>query len=173
VRTSSAIPTVARVASVIASATVMLIALPLGAAASPADFGPTARSAVAAGVVYGGHTKDGFPVVIEVSKNGHQIMRASVAIRLQCSAGGFFTVPDSYIKLPVNKKGKFGVAYGPETVRNDDGTTTDFEGSIGGAFNAARTKVSGTWQTKTTDHDGTGAATDTCDSGTVSWSAKD
>jgi hypothetical protein len=123
--------------------------------------------------VYGGQAKDGLPVVIEVSKNRHQIVRASIAIRLQCSAGGFFTVPDSYIKLPVNKKGKFGVAYGPETVRNDDGTTTDFEGSISGAFNAARTKVSGTWQTKMTDHDGTGAVTDACDSGTVSWSAKD
>jgi hypothetical protein len=91
---------------------------------------------------------------------------------LQCSGGGF-TVPDSYIKLRVNKKGKFGVVYGPETVRNDDGTTTDFEGSISGAFNAPRTKVSGTWQTKMTEHDGTGAVTDTCDSGTVGWSAKD
>jgi hypothetical protein len=171
-RTSSVSPTVACVASVIASATA-IFALPLGAAASPADSGPTARSAAAAGVVYGGHAKDGFPVVIEVSKNRHQIVRASIAIRLQCSAGGFFTVPDSYVKLPVNKKGKFGVAYGPETVRNDDGTTTDFQGSISGAFNAARTKVSGTWQTKMTDHDGTGAVTDTCDSGTVSWSAKD
>jgi hypothetical protein len=123
--------------------------------------------------VYGGHAKDDFPVVIEVSKNRHQIVRASIAIRLQCSACGFFTVTDSYIKLPVNKKGKFGVVYGPETVRNDDGTTTDFEGSISGAFNAARTKVLGTWQTKMTSHDGTGAVTDTCDSGVVSWNAKD
>jgi len=124
--------------------------------------------------VYGGRqAKDGFPVVIEVTKNRRKIVRASIAIRLYCSAGGFYTVPDDYTKLSVNKKGKFGVAYGPETVRNDDGTTSDYAGSISGSFNAAHTKVSGTWQAKETDYDGAGAVTDTCDSGTVSWSAKD
>ena len=123
--------------------------------------------------MYGGQGKDNFPVVVEVTKNRRKIVRATIAIRLLCTAGGFFTVPDVYTKLSVNKKGKFGVAYGPETVRNDDGTTTDYEGSISGSFNAARTKVSGTWQAKMTEHDGTGAVTDTCDSGTVSWSAKD
>jgi hypothetical protein len=58
------------------------------------------------------------------------------------------------------------------TTRNDDGTTTDFEGSVSGAFNKARTKATGKWTFKATDHDATGAVTDTCDSGSVSWSAK-
>jgi hypothetical protein len=152
----------------------MLMTLQLGVAvAAPADGGPTARTAGAGGVVYGGlTTPNGFPVVIEVSKNRRQIVRATIGIRLQCSSGGTFTVPDEYTKVPVSKKGKFAVAFGPETVRNSDGTTSDFEGSFTGAFNAARTKVSGKWQSKETDHDGTGAVTDTCDSGVVNWSAK-
>jgi hypothetical protein len=153
-----------------------LIVWPLGAAASPRGAGPTARTAAAAGVVYGGLTNatDRFPVVVEVSKNRKQIVRASAGIRLQCSSGtGGFTIPDSYGKLKVSKTGKFGVSFGPETFRNDDGTTDDVQGSISGAFNAARTKVSGKWQYKLTHHDATGAVVDTCDSGVVSWSAKD
>src|SRR3954470_10208055 len=88
-----------------------LIVWPLGAAASPRDAGPTARTAAAAGVVYGGLTQatDRFPVVIEVSKNRKQVVRASAGIRLQCSSGGSFTVPDSFDKLKVSKTGKFGV----------------------------------------------------------------
>jgi hypothetical protein len=152
-----------------------LVAWPLGATASPGNVGPRAWTASAAGVVYGGLTQgtDRFPVVIEVSKSRKQIVRATAAIRLRCSSGGSFTIPDSFDKLKVSKKGKFGVSYGPETFRNDDGTTDDVEGSISGAFNAARTKVSGKWQSKLTHHDATGAVVDTCDSGVVSWSAKD
>ena len=165
---------VSRVGSLGALVGASSIALPVGAAASAGDASPTARAAAAAGGVYGGLTKgDEFPVVIEASKNRHQIVRATIGIRLYCTSGGSFTVPDEYVKLSVSKKGKFSVYYGPEIERNSDGTTTDWEGSISGAFNAARTKVSGKWQLKATDHDGTGAVTDTCDSGSVSWSAKD
>jgi hypothetical protein len=62
--------------------------------------------------------------------------------------------------------------FGPVTQRNDDGTTIDFEGTISGTFNSSRTRVSGTWAFKGTEHDAAGAVTDTCDSGSVSWSAK-
>jgi hypothetical protein len=44
----------------------------------------------------------------------------------------------------------------------------DFEA----AFNKARTKVKGTWATTMTFHDAAGAVTDTCESGTVNWTAK-
>jgi hypothetical protein len=81
-------------------------------------------------------------------------------------------VPDGYRALAVNKQRRFNASFGPTTTRNDDGTTTDFEGSISGTFNKARTKASGRWSLKATDHDATGAITDTCDSGRVSWTAK-
>jgi hypothetical protein len=74
--------------------------------------------------------------------------------------------------MSVSKKRKFGASFGPVTSRNDDGTTTDFEGSDSGAFNKARTKASGKWSLKATDRDASGAVTDTCDSGSINSTVK-
>jgi hypothetical protein len=129
-------------------------------------------AAAAAGTTYGGLTSQGFPVIVDVSRNGRQVVRAVIAIRLSCTSGDTAIIPDRWTKLDVSKTGKFAIAFGPETVRNSDGTTTDFEGKMSGAFNRARTTISGKWQFKGTDHDTSGAVTDTCDSGSVSWKAK-
>ena len=58
------------------------------------------------------------------------------------------------------------------TERNDDGTTIDLQGAVSGKFNRSMTSISGTWSFKATEHDATGAVTDTCDSGTINWTAK-
>jgi hypothetical protein len=149
----------------------MLASAPLAAAAEP-ERGSTLAHSAAAGVSYGGLTSQGFPVIVEVNKTRRKIVRTIIAIRLTCTAGGFVIIPDSYGRLSVTKTGKFNSSFGPVTQRNDDGTTTDLEGSVRGAFNTLRTKVSGKWSFKGTDHDASGAVTDTCDSGSVSWSAK-
>lgn len=145
---------------------------PLTAAARPDGGSPRATAAAAGGTVYGGVTAQGFPVVIETAKNGRKVANATVGIRLTCTSGAIFAVPDDYRALSVTKKRKFSVSFGPVTNRNDDGTTTDVEGSMRGTFNKARTKVSGKWSLKATDHAASGAVTDTCDSGSVSWKAK-
>jgi hypothetical protein len=150
----------------------MLASAPLAAAAAPEHGSTVARAAAAAGVSYGGLTSQDFPVVVEVNRTGRKVVRADIAIRLTCTAGGFTIGPDSFGRLSVRKTGKFGSSFGPETRRNDDGTTTDFEGMVSGAFNSRRTKVAGKWSFKATEHDVSGAITDTCDSGSVSWSAK-
>ena len=150
----------------------VIVASPLAAAARPEDGSSRATTAAAGGTVYGGDTAQGFPVVIETSKNGRRVVDASIAIRMTCTSGGAATVPDGYRGLAVNKKRKFKASFGPTTSRNDDGTTTDFEGSVKGAFNSLRDKVAGKWSFKATDHDTSGAVTNTCDSGSVSWSAK-
>lgn len=80
--------------------------------------------------------------------------------------------PDEYTRLPVSRSGRFSVRFGPVTQRNDDGTTIDLEGRMSGRLNSTKTRITGTWQFKATDHDATGAVTDTCDSGSVSWRAK-
>ena len=153
-------------------AAVVLAVVPLTAEARPDHGGPLATSAAAAGTVFGGTTAQDMPVVIETSKNGRRVTRAITAIRLTCTAGGIVTLGDGYQKLPVSKKRKFGFTFGPSTQRNDDGTTTDLEGSISGAFNKARTSASGTWTFKATNRDAAGTVTDTCDSGRVTWKAK-
>jgi hypothetical protein len=72
----------------------------------------------------------------------------------------------------VSTKRKFGASFGPDTQRFDDGTSADFEGSISGALNRTRSRVSGTWRVKVTEYNSAGAVTDTCDSGSVRWTAK-
>jgi hypothetical protein len=149
-----------------------LVVSPLTAAARPEHGSSRATTAGAGGTVYGGVTPQRFPVVIEASKNGRKVVEATIAIRLTCTSGGIVNLPDGYTAMSVSKKRKFSASFGPTTNRNDDGTTTDFQGSISGAFNKARTKASGKWSLKATDHDAAGAITDTCDSGSISWSAK-
>jgi hypothetical protein len=149
-----------------------LVVWPLTAAAGPEQGGSRATTAAAGGTVYGGVTAQDFPVVVETSKNGRKVVKATIAIRLTCTSGGVFILPDGYTAMSVSKKRKFSASFGPMTSRNDDGTTTDFEGSISGAFNKARTKASGKWSLKATDHDASGAITDTCDSGSINWTAK-
>jgi len=140
------------------------------AAAGGDHAGSRATTAAAGGTVYGGLTTQHFPVVIEASKNGRAVVHAYIAIRLTCTSGGSGTVPDDYAGLSVKAR-KFSVSFGPDTERNDDGTTIDVEGTMRGTFNKARTKVSGTWSVKATDHDAGGAITDTC-AASVSWTAK-
>ena len=152
------------------SAAALLSVVPL-AAASAGTRTPAARSAAAAGAVLGGTTSQDFPVVIEPRSNRRQIVRAVIGISLGCTSGGEVAMPDFYTNLKVNKRGKFSAAYGPQTVRGNDGTTSDFEGTLSGKLNAARTKASGKWHLKVTYFSAAGAVTDTC-SGSVTWKAK-
>jgi hypothetical protein len=152
-------------------AVAVIVGVPMAASAS-APHTPTARTAAASGAVLGGVTPQDFPVVIELNKKGTRVVRASIALHMTCTSGAAFNVSDGYRGMRISKKRKFASSFGPETNRNSDATTTDFEGSVSGALNKARTKLSGKWQLKITDHDSAGAVTDTCDSGSVSWKAK-
>jgi hypothetical protein len=172
---NEAVPRPRRIGGACAVAAAVLAALtvaPLAAAARPDRGSAHAVATAAAGTVYGGATAQQFPVVITASKNGRKVVMAHIAIRLNCTSGATITLPDGYRGLSVSKKRKFSAAFGPETNRNADGTTTDLEGTMSGAFNKARTKVSGKWTYTWTDRDASGAVTDTCASGSVSWKAK-
>jgi hypothetical protein len=171
VQRSSVVGNVARAPRYSALAIALVATAAVAATAAPSQGSSAASSAARVGVSYGGVTSQDFPVVVDVNRRRSRVVRAVIAIRLSCTAGGFNTVPDGYTKLSI-RRGKFSASFGPATQRNDDGTTTDFEGAISGTFNSSRTKVSGTWAFKGTEHDAAGAVTDTCDSGSVSWSAK-
>ena len=156
----------------VAGGALVIVVSPLSAAARSDDGSPRATSAAASGTVYGGVTAQQFPVVIETSKNRRKVVAANIAIRVTCTSGGAVIVPDGYRGLSVNKQRKFSASFGPEVQRNDDGTTTDTEGTVRGRFNSSRSSVSGTWSLKLTHRDAAGTVMDTCDSGTVSWKAK-
>lgn len=153
-------------------ATAVLGAAPLAAAAAPRHDGTPARiGAVASGVVYGGVTADGFGLMVETNKSRRNIVRIATGLTLHCTSGVTFNTPDGWSKLSVTSR-KFSDTFGPLTERNDDGTTVDLQGAVSGKFNRAMTSISGTWSFKATEHDATGAVTDTCDSGTINWTAK-
>lgn len=158
-----------RVTAVVGITGALLIAGPL----VPVATAQGARTLSAnVGNTYGGVTAQGMPVIVDMTATRRQVVRAVVAIRLDCTAGGTATVPDKYTRLPVTKSGRFRVSFGPVTQRNDDGTTTDFQGSMSGRLNSTKTRISGTWRFTFTDHDASGAVTDTCSSGSVTWTAK-
>jgi hypothetical protein len=146
------------------------MALAAAVAATATASAPSAGAA-AAGKVYGGLTSNAWPVVVEVNATRRRVVRAGIGLRLNCTSGGFYNTPDGYRDLTI-RRGRFSASFGPQTIRNPDGTTSDLEGSLSGSFNAARTKISGRWQLKVTEHDAAGAVTDTCDSGSVSWTAR-
>ena len=153
-------------------AAAVAVAVPVAATASSHVSGPGAQGSAAAGLVYGGQTSQGWPVVVQLSKNRRQVVRVITGLHLDCTRDEFSNIPDGYLRLPVNKRRRFSSSFGPDTNRNPDGTTADFSGSISGGFNRARSKVSGTWHFHITDYDTSGAQTGTCDSGNVRWSAK-
>ena len=136
------------------------------AAAAP---GAASAATKLKGVSYGGFTPQGLPVVVEVAKNGRTIARTTIAIELKCTSGAMVTLPDTY-GMAVKKR-KFKAAF-KESADNGDGTSTTHEGHVSGAFNKARTKVSGKWTLVSVTRDAAGTVLDTCTSGTVRWKAK-
>jgi hypothetical protein len=159
-----------RRAGVVAAA--VLVAVPVGASAGVHRPVPHTGSAAASGRTLGGVTAQGWPVTLTLNRSRKQVTRTVVGIRMSCTSQTVVNLPDTYVRLAISKR-KFGAAFGPTIVRNDDGTTTDFEGSMNGRLNAAGTKASGRWRLKLTEHDVAGTVTDTCDSDQVTWSAKD
>ncbi len=129
-------------------------------------------SAPAVGNTFGGLTPQILPVVVDMNASRRLIVRAAMALELTCTSGAIVISPDVYAGVSVTRKGKFRVSFGPVTNRNDDGTTTDFQGRMSGALNAAKTRITGTWSLTSIDHDAAGNVTDTCNSGSVSWKAK-
>jgi hypothetical protein len=127
-------------------------------------------SAAPSDVVYGGVTPQGWPVVVQLSHDRRTVTKLVVALPLKCGHGAPIVNRDSYAKLKLSKSGRFSDTYGPVTTDNGDGTTTDYRGSVSGTVAASKivasSRLSGAF------YDATGTLTDTCDSGTVKWTAK-
>jgi hypothetical protein len=145
--------------------------IPLGAAL--AAILVTAAPAVAAaptGTVYGGETPQEWPVVVQVSKDGRSITKLVLALTLKCPGADALVNRDRFDKLKLTGSGRFEDNYGPTTVDNGDGTTTDYRGSVTGKV--TKGKVTATSRLSGDFYDVTGKLLYTCDSGKVRWTAK-
>jgi hypothetical protein len=133
-----------------------------------------AKHPVPAGVVFGGVTSTHAPVVIEVSRDGREVVRATMAVPVQCQMTGqaanpTLFLPVDYTHVPISATGAFHE--GQEKTESEAGNTTTVTGRLSGAFNRAGTLVTGTWSLAFVVHDGTGAVVGQCDSGAVSFTA--
>jgi hypothetical protein len=143
------------------------------------DLGPrlvhrgAATAAAQPGVVFGGRTQQSWPIAVEISKDGRQVVRADVGIHLQCTTGMSINTPDNYRQLPLSTTGRFGTSFAQNGVDFGNGQKADVSGSVKGKLNARRTSGTGTWSLKFVIHDATtGAVADTCDSGLKTWKVK-
>lgn len=142
-----------------------------GASGAPAATSQSVNLSL--GHVFGGFTSQDFPVILEArTPLLKRLVGVAAAVRLECATGGGFTVADAYRDLKVDRQRRFQASFGPETRRNDDGTTTEIEGSVRGRFNRTRTLARGAWEAKATERDAAGAVTDSCESGRVTWRAR-
>jgi hypothetical protein len=139
------------------------------AAGSPP--GVAAGQPAPSAMVYGGMTGQQWPVMVELSSDRTLVARSGIGLDLKCASGYEF-LPDSYRGVPVSKSGRIRASYGPVRVDNSDGSFDVFQSRMTATSNRARTRLSGTWRLIDAEHDATGALTDTCDSGTVHWTAR-
>jgi hypothetical protein len=131
-----------------------------------------AKTPAQPGVVFGGRTMQSWPIVIEISKDARQVVRADVGLHLQCTTGMSINTPDNYRQLPLSATGRFGTSFAQNGVDFGNGQKADIAGSVKGQLNARRTSGTGTWALKIVIHDATGAVVDTCDSGLKTWKVK-
>jgi hypothetical protein len=142
-----------------------------GAIAAAAPSGVLAATAKTTGFV--AETPSGF-TALNVSRDGRQVSRAYVAYTLKCSDGATITDWDRFSGIPISSTGSFKSSYdtGPHPSTVTPGAVVEFIGQVTGKVNKKRTKVAGTarFAYAVKHADGT---TLTCDTGTISYTAKD
>jgi hypothetical protein len=132
-----------------------------------------AKRSTPTGGVFGGVTSAGWPVVIQVSSDGREVVRATMGLPMRCQpSGGEFDVADFYTGIPISATGAFqGKEESSSSVGLSNGQVGTVTGQMTGKLNRTMTAMTGTWRNVLVVHDATGATVDTCDSGTVSFTA--
>jgi len=162
--------------------------LAVAALAALAVAGPVAASAAATkqkatpappeAVIFGTVTKQGYPVVIELSKSARKVVRAAIGLELTCAMPPNITLPDAFTNMKISKAGRFADALPTTRVAADPSIglpAVDVSASIRGQLNKSKTAIKGTWQRKVVIYepsDPTGVAIqDTCHT-TVKFTAR-
>ncbi len=146
--------------------------------------GAASKAKTLVGVVFGGVTAQDYPIVIELNKTATQVVKADVALDLTCQAPDtVITIPDGFTKsakIVISKTGRFSAQQPVTRIPADPAQgipgPVDVSASITGRLNAARTRITGTWQRKLVLYDPADPTAtkilESCDSGAVKYSAK-
>jgi hypothetical protein len=121
----------------------------------------------AAGLIYGGTTSQGQPFVARLDAKRKRVNDVLTTWVAPCREG-YFRVPDHWGNFAVKRTGSFGNPF-TDDVSLDGGAKRHFDYRFAGKL--SRTSAKGTLQVKIADTDASGAATDSCDTGGVTWKA--
>jgi hypothetical protein len=134
-----------------------------------------AKRPAPAGVMFGGVTSSHAPVVIQVSRNGREVVEATMAVPCLFSVPApaptpvTLLLPNDYTHLTISATGAFQGKY--EQTVSEVGNTSTGTGQLSGQFNRAMTSVTGTWSFAVVAHNAFGTTVGQCDSGAVSFTA--
>jgi hypothetical protein len=164
----------------VAGACVAVAAAGTGASAADAldrAGGHVGASAAAAkpapgGHVYGGVTPQKWPIVIELDKDATKVTRIVAGLDMSCTSNESFGTTDGFDNVKINSKNRFKATFGPQRI-DVAGTPAEIQGAITGRRSNDRSSMKGTWSYRVTFYDAAGTnVTDTCESGLVSWKAR-
>jgi hypothetical protein len=181
---SSIYKVVNRLSAIFLVAALSLFAVIVGnAAASSGTVGKVAKHSARhrakrpalTGVMFGGVASARAPVVIQVSRNGREIVEATMAVPCLFSVPApaptpvTLLLPNNYTHLAISATGAFQGKY--EKTESEVGNTSTGTGQLSGQFNRAMTSVTGTWSFAVVVHNAFGTTLAQCDSGAVSFTA--
>jgi hypothetical protein len=122
----------------------------------------------APGRVFAGSTAQEWPVVVKLDKAGRNVADMVFGWGSEsCVPDGYFHYPDSVADFPIKNR-RFGDAFSRSFDTGDGKATFDYDlsGKIG------RASARGRFQVKVTRTDAAGTQMFSCDTGSVSWSAR-
>jgi hypothetical protein len=124
-------------------------------------------------ISFGAFTAQDWPVLFQVTTDRRLITRAGSAFDLSCQSGSTPSgIGDTFKALPISATGAFSSSTNSPPIATSGGKTLTISDQLTGQLNSAGTQITGTWSEKLTIRDPSGAS-DTCDSGPVSFVAVD
>ncbi len=138
---------------------------PTHAVTNTCDRTVTFKAVASKGRVFAGVTSQRRPIVVELAANGGSVHHFHIGWQASCRSAGKFSWGDTLIGFPI-VRGRFGDAFSQKYSTPSGGTFVNSY-SLRGGISGPR--VAGTFRWQETDSDATGATTDTCDTGPLSY----
>jgi hypothetical protein len=150
--------------------TASLAVLSAGMCSAVAAYGRTAKPTT---IMFGAFTPQEWPVLLEVNTNRSLITRMQIVMNENCQSGHTnYGIGSGDKGISIKHAGSFSDSYGDGPIALPEGATVTYSDQVSGKVNKARSRITGTWHESTTFRFSNGTS-DTCDSGTVSFTAVD
>lgn len=129
----------------------------------------TAQGVIQPGVVLGGFTSQGWPVVLELARRGKLVIIGATGLDMTCTSGDQFSVEDGWQLLRIARNGRVNASEQIPAGQGQGNPLTGGSHSLTGHFDRHRSTFRGTWRMQL-NFMNTDGSTDTCQSGPVTFS---